>query len=401
MIQNTKGNDNVNENGWYNYNILSNKWTPFVKCSIEIESYIPYPTIYNKKSDSIFIMDCSELVVYKCKTQGFKRIQHNINIGDGFYKRKVGAPTMIEINNEIHLIACADNDSFYHFKWDTAKQQFDEIHEFKDWYAPFDGAIVYLKSKKQLLLLTGTMCSKLYIYSMEHNHWTRVNTFRCPFFTTKCAYVLTYDEKYIIIFGGYMPEEEEYFDSSMSEAGTPNGSYTSDWIYVMDTDTYETHKSEIQCPGYNCNYQAVLMTNIIYTEIMICGYVRMKLKIDPYLMLFSDILQLIVKWYCLEYIYLLGDERNCHSDDYGNWIQHWRINIDHILSNMGNDKESVQWVDLQAPPKGAHSNINVIDSFNFIILSEQHILDSSDSEIDEEANDSETNDEDLYQEDSF
>ncbi len=92
MTQNTKGKDSGNENGWYKYNILSNKWTLFAKCPIEIESYFPYPTVYSKKSDSIFIMDCSQLVVYKCKTQRFKQIQHNINIGDGsFYdKRNIG-----------------------------------------------------------------------------------------------------------------------------------------------------------------------------------------------------------------------------------------------------------------------------------------------------------------------
>ena len=169
--------------------------------------------------------------------------------------------------------------------------------------------MVHLKSQNKLLLFGGIGIDyyneyeqdTIYSYSISNKKWNTLST-QLPIPLCYFGYVLTKDEKKIIIFGGF----SIYWENMNA-------------IYICDIDTMKFKKADILCPTLNSIYGAVIMDCYDNNELLTYGYLRLIWKSKLFLNLrfiSMDVILIINSMYCMEYVYLLDTKNN-----------HWKIKL--------------------------------------------------------------------------
>ena len=272
--------------------------------------YIPvnsndFSVEYHKQTNKLYLVGGLNALYSLCiKTGKVEQYHLSAEIDNG--------PATSLINGELHIIGGYKNGK--HFVWDNNKKQLKLLHSIQESNKGIqDAALIHIPSQNKLLLLGGydqdvdSVVDTMRVYSISDNEWKGLlnqngDEIKLPLAVGGFGYILTRDERYVVIFGG----------TSGSHGGEEMD------IYYLDLRTLKWAKSLVECPVNN-EFMSVLtdyddvhifprymrdkklghwrigVKDIIpeYGFELICGYVRLNCDID-----FSvDLIKLIHKLY--------------------------------------------------------------------------------------------------------
>ena len=207
--------------------------------------------------------------------------------------------------NDLHLIAGRSDDA--HLIYNAQIKKFVRHLVYTDWQRNYYGGLIHLKSKRKMLFFGGWtdlhQCTDdIWEYSFQctDKRWVLLER-KLPIEVQVFGSVLTPDEQYIIILGGWAQNKGETDD-----------------IYIWDLENMDFRKSEIKCPKVG-QYRACIMMDEVQ-EIVIYGYLRKCIEMNDE-NIPRDIVRMILKWCCNTFVHLLK-----RTDG-----EHWRIELSEIL----------------------------------------------------------------------
>ena len=174
----------------------------------------------------------------------------------------------IFIKNQLHLIGGLSNKD--HLILNTETQEFDIIHTFPQRHL-YGFSLIYSKSRDILYLFDTN--KSVHSFNVKTQTWLQFADI-LPFEIFHNCYVLTMDEKYVLIFIG-------------------------EYIHTLDLDKMEVKKTNIKIPKYNNPLETVMATNVVIDELLVNGYLRNE-------GLPNEIMEEIFRWHNAACIYLFG-----------------------------------------------------------------------------------------------
>lgn len=224
-----------------------------------------------------------------------------------------------KVNNSIHIIGGGSSNK--HAVWilnDTDKSpQYKILHRFNemdDNEGLTNAGLCYIHSQERLILFGGYNCTEwesqrdILIYDLKRdNSWKRSNV-RLPIAMDSFGYVLSMDEKYIIIFGG-----SDKHNKCM------------DVIYILDIELMKIRKlNELYCPRKG-NFHACIGHDTINNELLVRGFIKdcWKLNIFKNVRRLSDVVIRLIQSYHFDEVIHLFDKKDG---------AHWKIKLDKIIS---------------------------------------------------------------------
>ena len=289
--------------GIYKYNKILNEWETIINYFGDGNHYVHGATI-NKTKKLLYVYDTAEyeILVYNLKENKLQNRIKNINFG--FYPRLICHKDKIGIigsypaqhaivNQETHLLSTIFDDFDFNINQDAG------------WKCLEQHGIIYVESQNKYLLFGGFDGDSIHfdtIFEFNVNcteqKWNKLDV-KMPAAVAAFGIVITCDNRFTIILGGYTPNETEKDD-----------------IYVFDTKSNTFYKSKVKCPKQGPNH-AVITGDLSRDNLLCFGYIRqMSLPFPP-----SEIIQLIVKWAFNEEIHLIA------------WFcgEHWKIPVSEVL----------------------------------------------------------------------
>ena len=215
------------------YDIHNDEWSTL----IEYPSYHESNTssiCYNKTKSELCILGNEKFITkINLSTKQFEKFKV-----DKFCGRY---PSLSFINNQYHIIC--GSWSMHHYIWNEIKLKFQSVFK-------FDGlskgiqchGLVHIESKKQLILFGGLDKTNVYldaIWKCQYTtatetqpvyKWNKLDL-RLPFRMHSFGYILTDDERFILIFGGKIQSLHFLND-----------------IYIFDIKEMVITKCGIDCP---------------------------------------------------------------------------------------------------------------------------------------------------------
>ena len=292
--------------GLHTFNTTNRKKTKFINYSPNIDTLNYHRICYDSENKRIFMYGYQKrLFIYNYDNGIFDRYDMNIQIGS--------YPNMICIDGDFHLIGGASNKC--HKIWDTEQHKFKDIFKFKEFQSGNYGAgLIYLQSKQELIFFGGydystyTYFDTIWCHKIGDIKWNILNV-KLPHKMMNFGYILTFDERFLIIFGGTIKEGD--MEEDLNE------------IWFLDLQNTLTvpkwEKSVVKCPTAGTLY-AVLMGSAEDNELLVNGYIREQMK-DMELLIPMEIIDLMCLWYSNEIVHLVTR--------WGN--DHWKINVNNIF----------------------------------------------------------------------
>ena len=124
------------------------------------------------------------------------------------------------------------------------------------------------------------------------------------------GYVLSKNEKYLIILGGRNEVDDELFDG----------------IILFDIDENRLIDCELKCP-FKGEMEAISMDNYENSELLVSGYIRHLWRSPKFKNMITFpicLLNLISQRICIEYIHIVARRG----------LEHWKINFDDIRNSI-------------------------------------------------------------------
>eukprot|EP01084_Bolivina_argentea_P001143 2093_1 len=178
---------------------------------------------------------------------------------------------------------------------------------------------IYLPSKQSVLILGGyydyaqSEChKKLWLYSLATQKWTQID--KVMFEGFLFGAVLTSNEKYIVLFGGY--NDDKAFDDSVDTISV---------LDMTDDNNWKIRKSNIVCPCAGPCYATKTGGVGSNNKQLVIGYVKKCFKMKGFECMNIPpiyIMILIYKWYDAEMIHWLEGDK------------HYGIYLKDILSSL-------------------------------------------------------------------
>eukprot|EP01084_Bolivina_argentea_P092450 166312_1 len=303
--------------GLFKYNIFDNKWRLFATYPIEPNYNSQKAKLlidHDNKQLYILSDDKHTLITFNTETKifnkfDFKKIQ--LFVGDEAY-----APSLIMIKHKMNII----NDNKI-CAWDNNKHKLklvDKINLINDAYFGGYGS-VYLSLKQSILFIGGSCfhypyewtTNNMYLYNTNNGKVSKTNN-TLPIPLAFFGYVLTRNQKYVVIFGGIIDDKQEKTDD----------------IYILNTDMMTFRKSVIKCPCKD-SFQAILFCDEHREQIITFGFIRQCWKSKQFLTLQyppNYICQLINQWFVDEYVHLIAQTTTFNQRN------HFKIKFDCIFN---------------------------------------------------------------------
>ena len=287
------------------YVMSQNKWSTIVEFTSTGNPMLSY----NSQTQQIFFYVNGIFSIYNLNNNKDNKIM-NQNVDLNVYNN-----SFLVVNNDIHLIGGYTNKD--HMIWDDKKKQFESQYTFNHLQLCLEHAgFIHIASRNMLLLMGGydAGCVKylddIWRYSLDQKRWEKL-PHKLPMKCQSSAFVITLDEKYIIMFGGI-------------QEGQPP---TKD-IYIMDVDTFQFNKSKIECPDdgkanyFSKMFNAVIVSNRKKVDLVIYGFIKdcwrdksfQHVAYPP-----DDVMEMVKLWYTVDDIHLMS--RN---------LCHWNIPLSHF-----------------------------------------------------------------------
>ena len=208
---------------------------------------------------------------------------------------------IICINGVIHVF----DGGCKHFIFHKENSAFDEICQLS--YEQFIGKAVYLKSKKTIVLFDANT-SFIYEYQTWNKTWiTHAFEPMNNMGHVQAGTCATTNEKYILIFGGFIPRKK-------------------DSIFLFDVHNKTFTESSIKCP-FREMCRATIMRNDHEDEVIVYGFVNQCFAAKQFIgvgKLPIDVIKLINRLICNEWVHLISFDQPPNN--------HWKIHIDSLFS---------------------------------------------------------------------
>ena len=222
-----------------------------------------------------------------------------------------------KVKDSIHVIGggSSNRHSVWNLNGNTPKHEIRHIfNEMDDNEGLTNAGLCYIASQDILLLFGGYNCTEwesrkdILIYDLKRYSWERAKI-RLPIAMDSFGYVLSMDERYMIIFGG-----SDKHNKCMNS------------IYILDVEIMKIRKlNELQCPQKG-NFHAIVGHDTINNELLVRGYIKdcWKLNLFKNVRRLSDVvIRLIQSYHFDEVIHLF-----CKKDG-----SHWKIKMDTVISS--------------------------------------------------------------------
>ena len=284
------------------YNTLQNEWTEYLQLPGK-SSFYAYPLCLHRKHNILYIgVGHDRLVKFNIDTNEYKEIHLPDNIGVG---------QSLLIDDDIHLIGGYKNT---HSILQQNQTKSKMLSRYCDQLGSCNNHTIYSSKTDTIYTFGGgynyadrSISNTIYSYNIGTNKHKSIDL-KMPEALAGFGSIMTKDGKFVITFGGY------------------NGRKKVDDIYIFDMEKMNVRKSSIVCPKTS-DYYAILMIDYTKQIMIVYGYIRWSLKQIDRIISFpcNDIINLIVKWYAEEMIYL--------QERYGSYMQKslWRISLSKIL----------------------------------------------------------------------
>ena len=293
------------------YDIHKGSWLHIVDCA---RNDLPNLN-WNEETNEFYMYKKHELEIYNVETKKFKRYATILD---------VYAHQYTIVNGDFHVIG--GYISRDHMIWDPKTERFISQYTFPtyEWDKCLENAgCVYVASRNMLLLFGGydagiiQPLDAIWKYDLMKKQWKKVSTL--PLALQSFGFALTFDEKYIIIFGGMSSDFHYNHD-----------------IWIMNVDTFDVKKSKIKCPGYDeeidpeeidSEWKAVVANDRNRMGVVVTGFIRKcwleeeivkNLMFPPY-----DVIQLIKTWCVMDNVHLISREGD-----------HWRMSVTDLLNSV-------------------------------------------------------------------
>eukprot|EP01084_Bolivina_argentea_P041508 76609_1 len=323
--------------GIYKYNTRINKWNILM----EYPSNIPFAK--GCSFSLTFNAITNELFLYGTQIEPHSKhallakiditqMKYNLILIPRNYSIPIEASAVI-INKQYHVIGGQGRHNSTHSilniennKCINGNYRFRSA--FKLWRS---GAIPYgliaVKSQNKLIAFGDcapksrrykNSADEIWEYCIDSKNWNVMNSVKLPCEMINFGYILTSDEKYILIFGGVCTTEKELIDFGVSVRKRL------DSIYILDLETLIFYISDIGCPMVG-DFDTVLMSSVCMNGAvdLVNGYIK---RIENNIWIPLDIVNLI-SFYCRnEYVHLMQRKEI--------FAKHWKICIDDILNGM-------------------------------------------------------------------
>ena len=300
--------------GLHKYNADKDSWDKFIKYSTPNES-TDFDIAINDNNQTLMLYDfegnLTTFDIHK-KTANTQSITSWGEIGSD--------PRCVILDNQLHIICGYSSNK--HYIYDESTKNLEIVHQFKEiQLGLYEHRLCHIKSQNKLLLFGGMeyksggsqLMDMIWEYDIAKQKWTKLDI-KLPEPCRKLGVLLTNDERYLILFGGY----------------TDDGFIKR--IYLLDLIQMEWKESKYKCPC-DGEFGAICMTSNgdeRRNKYLVQGYVR-ELGVDN---ICDDIIGLVMKWLCTEWVHLLEPGNSFIDDAYDKCeANHWKANLMDILPN--------------------------------------------------------------------
>merc|ERR1712228_287404 len=213
---------------------------------------------------------------------------------------------LIMVHNKCHIIGGSKSNKHYTYNNETS--QFEEIFEFKSFERGCTGfKVIYVSSQNRLYLFGGYDYGRglngIWSHTLGTNEWIKLKQ-TMPVRMNGFGFIKSLDEQYAFMFAGYA---NGYFEE----------------IYVVNLNTFKFIQSKTACPDKNKLYHVINGNggNYAENELLINGFIRLQLIDLP-----KYIIDMIVRWYSLEFAYALSTKGSL-----------WKINLNDLIAETLHD----------------------------------------------------------------
>ena len=191
--------------GIQKYNVKKDEWQTYIKYAPNYHVTACSMCFNDKQTELCIFGKAKSITKINLKTNEFSHYKHATFCGR--------YPSLFYINGSYHIICGAWN--MHHFMWNQIEKKFVSIYRFPDLIQGNQShGLVHIKSKKQLILFGGLDRRSIYLnaiwkcqYGMNDvindmvYEWKKLDL-TLPHRMHSFGYVLSDDERYILIFGG-------------------------------------------------------------------------------------------------------------------------------------------------------------------------------------------------------
>eukprot|EP01084_Bolivina_argentea_P072619 131857_1 len=315
MVALSKNDHFSNGDGIYKFNINKNKWIKIFDYDEKFMCNI-WSSAYDNDNKLLYVCDPSHSQSYTSRILIFDlNTKTKVTITEEQFKQLFG---FIMIEDKLHQIchmvsSNSEMENGNHYIY-NATQQFNKITTFKPLEKLFFYGLIYLKSKKAVLLCGGhkfgfVFQDSIFLFSCIDSTWKELSI-KIPLKLSGFGIVATTNEQYVIILGGWC-----------------GGQLYSDHIFIYDTRNNTFSQSKIKCPVKGM-YRAIIMNNSNRDEVVSYGFMRDCYKSENFInvqLLPENLTKIICCYYCYEEVYLL---KKCQCTGTS---EHWKISVDYIL----------------------------------------------------------------------
>ena len=251
------------------YNTRKNEWNSYLKVSKELP--IDSSTICLHSNNKLLYF-----VGFDCITK--------LNIETNEHEKIMvpwdGSAKFVLVDNDIHFIGGYPNQHSV-LRENATKPVI--LYTYNHAQMLNDHHSIYSEQRKVIYTMGGnnendTSLETIHMYDIKANKNELLDLKIPDSGRERFGCIMTDDERYMIIFGGYEYE------------------YTKDEIYIFDMDKMTVRESDVVCPEEG-SYNAILMNDHERTSIIVNGYIRcMVNQIDGIEFPNDDIITLINKW---------------------------------------------------------------------------------------------------------
>ena len=288
------------DDGILSFDVTKDEWSKLDTKHVRLPAAAWYDaSAYNPNTKQIYILESKLMKIYDMETMQLS----------GYPCNEQGS--LIYANSICHHIGGPRSN--IHQIWNDESKQFQQVHEFKEYATGITSfGLIYDKKRKDLLLFGGCdwfvpqTLNDIHRYSMITSTWTKLRV-KLPYKLKHFGCVITKDQEYIIILGGYY-------------AKGGGGISANDQIFVLSMNCMKFRESQIRLP-FEGSCKAFIMENKQENELLVHGFVKKEMKKYDINIPFA-LISFIVIWHSIEYVHVIN------IDGY-----HWKINIDKIFDD--------------------------------------------------------------------
>eukprot|EP01084_Bolivina_argentea_P196140 336297_1 len=235
------------------YNTINNKWAKWINVENASERDFDHNIcmVFDINQHKLYMHTKNKFIIFNTK-------QNTQQIYNVLFKphRHMGYTKSVLVDGKYHVIGGICNK---HTIWNEKQDRFDIQHEFNAVTAKTIHALIYLRSKKIILLIGGIsdnhITNTIYSFDTIALKWRKLKqTFLVAEIFTY-VFIATRNDEYVIFFGG------------------TKKSFDIDNIYILNTNTMKFTESQVKCPRI-VPFKAINMNNAKREQLLCFGYIR-------------------------------------------------------------------------------------------------------------------------------